>query len=274
MAVLSNELEQLREQARATWSAGDYDAVSEPLWAAGGRVVAATGVAAGDRVLDVACGTGNAAVQAAQAGGDVTGLDLTPALLQRAGARAQDAGVEVEWVEGDAEDLPFEDGSFDVVLSTFGCMFAPRHQVVAAELSRVVRPGGRIGVCSWTPEGEIGEFFGVVGRHLPPAPGAAAASPLLWGTEDHIRELFADTGLTFAFERDTVEFRWPSPEQEVADLETMFGPLIKARELLEPQGTWSSLHGDLVVQAERHRDPATGASVSDGEYLLAVGRRP
>lgn len=274
MAVLSNELEQLREQARATWSAGDYDAVSEPLWLAGSRVVTATDVRPGDRVLDVACGTGNAAVQAAQAGGDVTGLDLTPALLERAEARAQAAGLEVEWVEGDAEELPFEDRSFDIVLSTFGCMFAPRHQVVAAELTRVLRPAGRLGVCSWTPEGEIGDFFGVVGRHLPPAPGPAAASPLLWGTEDHIRALFANTDLTFAFKKEAVEFRYPSPEQEVADLETMFGPLIKAREMLEPAGAWSSLHGDLVEQAERHRDPATGASVSNGEYLLAVGRRP
>lgn len=266
-------LNEMKSRARSTWTAGDYDTISEPLWPAGARVVAATEVGSGDRVLDVACGTGNAAVQAAQAGATVIGLDLTPALLEGARARAAAAGVEVEWVEGDAEDLPYDDASFDVVLSTFGCMFTPRHEVVAGELGRILRPGGRVGICSWTPEGEIGDFFRVIAGHLPPPPPQFAAPPLLWGTAGHLRTLFAGAGVEFTFARHSVEFRYDSPEQEVADLETRFGPLIKARELLEPQGAWDALHADLVTQAERHRDPDTGASLSFGEYLLAVGHK-
>lgn len=203
-------LAEWKNRARATWAAGDYDSMAEPLWPAGARVVGATEIVAGDRVLDVACGTGNAAVQAAKTGATVVGLDLTPALLERAQARAAAAGVEVEWVEGDAEELPYDDASFDVVVSTFGCMFAPRHEVVASELARVLRAGGRLGICSWTPEGQIGDFFRLIAGHLP-APPPGTAVPLLWGTEGHIRTLFAGTGVEFAFDRDTVEFRYDSP---------------------------------------------------------------
>ena len=265
-----DELAAAKRTARATWASGDYDTIAQPLWPAGAHVVQATRVGPGDTVLDVACGTGNVAVQAAQAGAEVTALDLTPELFDAARARAQAAGVDVRWLEGDAEDLPFDDESFDVVVSTFGCMFAPRHDVAAAELARVLRPGGRLGLCSWTPEGAIGDFFRTIGSHLPPPP-PFAASPLLWGSEDHVRSLFAGTEMSLAFTRGEVEFRFDSPEQEVEHYETRFGPLLKARELLEPQGRWAALHEDFTAYARSHHDAAAGACVSRGEYLLATG---
>ena len=270
MAGTQADIAQAKTSARATWSAGDYDTISEPLWPAGAAVVQATRIATGEDVLDVACGTGNAAVQAAQAGASVIGLDLTPELFDAGRRRAKAAGVDVEWLEGDAEDLPFPDARFDVVLSTFGCMFAPRHDVAAVEMARVLRPRGRLGVCSWTPEGAIGDFFRTIAAHLPPPP-PFAASPLLWGSEDHIRELFAGTGLTLEFTRNVVEFRFDSPEQEVAHYESKFGPLLKARELLEPQGRWEALHEAFTDYARAHHDPSVGESRSFGEYLLVTG---
>ena len=145
----------------------------------------------------MACGTGNAAIRAAEAGGRVVGVDLTPALLEE-GRRLADAGsVQVEWVEGDAEELPLPDESFDVVLSTFGCMFAPRHRVTALELARVLRPGGRLAVTAWTPDGAMGEFFRTVGGFLPPPP-PVAEPPTLWGDEGYVRELFAGSGWSWS----------------------------------------------------------------------------
>jgi ubiquinone/menaquinone biosynthesis C-methylase UbiE len=222
-------------------------------------------------VLDVACGSGNATIPAAQTGAETVGLDITPELFEPGRRHAADAGVEIEWVAGDAEDLPFEDASFDVVVSTFGCMFAPRHEVAAAEIARVSKPGGRIGICSWTPEGNIGEFFRVIGGHLPPPP-AIAASPLLWGTEDHVREIFGDT-IDLAFTREIVEIRFPSVEEVVALYEDTFGPIVKARELLEPQGRWLPLHEDLLSLFERHSVADGEDFVYGAEYLVATGTR-
>lgn len=271
MTATLDDIAAAKTTARATWAAGDYDTISRPLWSAGARVVHAVGAGAGDTVLDVACGTGNAAIQAAQAGARVTALDLTPELFAAGRARAAEAGVDVEWIEGDAEDLPFDDEHFDVAMSTFGCMFAPRHGVAATELARVLRPGGRLGLCSWTPEGTIGEFFRTIGGHLPPPP-PFAQSPLLWGTEEHVRTLFADTGLTLEFTRAEVEFRFDSTEDEVEHYETKFGPLLKARAMLEPQGKWGALHEDFSAYVRSHHTPEDG-SRSLGEYLLVVGTK-
>jgi len=173
------ELEQLKRGARAAWAAGDFAQVAErDLWEIGERVVRRVGVQPGEDVLDVACGTGNAAIRAAQAGGRVVGIDLTPELFDAGRALAAEAGVEVEWREGDAEALPVPNASFDVVLSTLGCMFAPRHDVAAREIARVLRPGGRLAIASWTPESCIAELFEVIGRHLP-RPPAIASPPVL-----------------------------------------------------------------------------------------------
>jgi SAM-dependent methyltransferase len=176
-------------------------------------------------VLDVACGTGNAAILAAKQGARVTGLDLSPGLIAIARERSTEAGVDVEWLEGDAQSLPFEDDSFDRVISAIGHMFAPDHKRTADELSRVCRPGGRIAVACWTPEGSIGSMFERLGG-ISPAPPEGFQSPLLWGTEEHVRELLGDAA---EFERHIVQFDEPSPEIYADFMLTNFPPVIAAR---------------------------------------------
>jgi SAM-dependent methyltransferase len=261
-----DELDQMKQGARATWAAGDYPAIAQmQLWPIGERVVRRVGIMPGEDVLDVACGTGNAAIRAAQAGGRVVGVDLTPELLAEGRRLATEAGVEVEFVEGDAEALPIPDASFDVVVSVFGAMFAPRHRVTAAELARVLRPGGRLCVTGWAPDGEIGKLFRMLGGHLPPPP-AIAEPPLLWGTEEHVRALFEGAGVELQFERGFAEpAEFDSVEEEVAFSVANFGPLVMARRMLEPQGRWEALLADLKRATEDRRGPA--------EYLVTLGRK-
>jgi SAM-dependent methyltransferase len=260
-----------KEHNRSMWAAGNYDLVAERILGVGEGLVARVGIRPGEDVLDVACGTGNATIPAARAGAHVVGADLTPELFDAARRHASDAGVEVTWIEGDAEALPFGDESFDVVVSTFGCMFAPRHELAAREIARVLRPGGRIGVASWTPEGVIGDFFGAVGAHLPPPP-SFASPPIMWGNPDHVRSVFADTGLELAFELASVEFQFGSVHEAVDFYETNFGPLVKAREQLEPQGRWVAAHRDLVALYEEH-EADDGSLTFGGEYLVTTGRK-
>ncbi len=258
------QLAQYKESVRTTWSTGDYDAMMrlEGLYEVGSRLVQTVGVRPDEDVLDVACGTGNAAIPAAHAGARVTGLDLTPAMLRKARERA--AGLGIEWVEGDAEELPFEDERFDVVLSTFGCMFAPRHEVVADEIARVLRPGGRLGLCTWTPSGVIGEFFRVVGGYFPPDP-SYVDPPLSWGDEDQVRELFEGTGIELSFSREVSVIRHESPSAAVDCYATKFGPVVLAREALDDR--WPALRDDLLELF------ASYDAVLPAEYLVIQGRR-
>lgn len=269
----ADQVAALKQQHRATWAAGDYAAVAQRIWEVGARIVQRVGVAPGEDVLDVACGTGNAAIPAAQAGAQVTAVDLTAELFDAARAIAQEAGVQVDWIEGDAEALPLGDASFDVVLSTFGCMFAPRHEVVAHELARVLRPGGRLGLCNWTPDGAIGGFFATIGKHLPPPPPFALPPPL-WGNEDHVQHLFDGTGINLDFHRETVEFIFDSVSDIFEFYATNFGPVIKARERLEPDGRWPALRDDLLVYFERNTTPVGDAILWPAEYLVVLGRAP
>ncbi len=259
------ELAKLKQGARATWAAGDFPAIAErQLWEVGPHVVAAAGVRPGDAVLDVACGTGNAALRAAQAGGDVVGLDLTPELFDAGRELAAKLDVAVDWVQGDAEDLPFEDESFDVVLSTFGCMFAPRHDVTARELARVLRPGGRLAIASWTPDGGMGAFFRMVGPHLPP-PSPLAQPPTLWGSEEHVEKLFDGSGVELEFERDVATSPpFESTDDAVDFITTKFGPMIMVQQMTEASGRWAELRAELASLYERDL-PA--------EYLLALGQK-
>jgi SAM-dependent methyltransferase len=259
-------LEQLKKNARAAWAAGDYPAIARrQLWPVGERIVQHVGVRSGEDVLDVACGTGNAALRAAAAGARTVGVDLTPELLEVGRALAHDAGLTVEWKEGDAENLPFSDESFDAVVSVFGCMFAPRQDVVARELSRVLRRGGRLGICAWTPEGTVGNFFRALGAYMPPPPAEFATPPLAWGTEAHVRRLFSDTGVELEFRRETVEFPpLGTVDAEIEFVTTKFGPLIMARKFLEPQGRWPALLADLARLLEKP-EPS--------EYLVILGRK-
>lgn len=266
------QLAEIKDETRTAWGLGDYDAMmrQERLHGVGERLVRRLGIGAADAVLDVACGTGNAALPAARAGAQVTGLDLSPAMLDAARRHAEEAGLEMSWQEGDVEQLPFDDDRFDVVVSTFGCMFAPRHEVAADEMARVLRPGGRLGVCSWTPEGTFGEFFRIVAAHLPPDP-TFVDPPLLWGDEGHVAALFEGTGITLAFEREHWEITHDSPEAAVECYTTTLGPLVAARGLAESEGRWPRLREDLLGLFERHDTSSRPQLDLSAEYLVVTG---
>ncbi len=263
----------LKQIHRATWAAGDYPAIAEHIDETPPRdLLDRLTIEPGQDVLDVATGTGNVALRAAAAGANVVGLDLTPELFVAARRRAAEYAVAVEWIEGDAEDLPFADASFDHVLSTFGVQFAPRHEVAAAEMARVCRPGGHIGLVNWTPAGLIGELFSVMGRYLP-APPAFASSPPLWGSEAHVRELFADTDVALTFDRGFNPWRFESAEHRVAFMETRYGPTVKARQRLMADGAWDACREDMVALAERRNEATDGTLLMQAEYLVVVGRK-
>lgn len=257
--------------ARGTWAAGEYDAIAAYIWAVGDDLVERVGVDRSVEVLDVACGTGNATIPAALAGARVTGLDITPELFEAGRRRAREAGVEIEWVEGDAEELPFEDGRFDVVLSTFGCMFAPRHEIAAVEMARVLRPGGRLGIASWTPGGNIGDFFRTVGAHAPPPPEGFQPPPL-WGSGEHVEALFAGTGVELRFEPAQVEIRLGSIDEAIEEYSTKFGPVVALREALEVEGRWPALRHDLEEYFARI-NTSSDALAWVGQYLIALGEK-
>jgi SAM-dependent methyltransferase len=202
----------------------------------------------------------------------VTGLDLVPELLEAGRERAAEAGVEIEWVEGDAESLPVDDGSFDVVISTVGSMFAPDHAAAAREIGRVTKPGGRVAIASWKPDGNIGRFFATVAKHTPPPP-PDFQPPLLWGSEDHVREIFEGTGLELEFEDGAVNYRFRSLAEEVELFETKFGPVVMAKAALEPEGKWEALREELAGLFSE-LDEAEGEEIAyPGQYLLAYGKK-
>jgi SAM-dependent methyltransferase len=264
---------ELKRTHRATWAAGDYAAIAELIDQAPPRdLLARVDVAPGQDVLDVATGTGNIAIRAAAAGAQVIGLDLTPELFDTARRRAAQHRVSVDWVEGDAEALPFEDASFDRVLSTFGVQFAPRHEIAVRELARVCRPGGLIGLVNWTPEGQIGELFKIMGRYLPTPPEYASPPPL-WGSEQHVRDLFEGTGVQLEFARGQNPWRFASPEHWVMFFESYYGPTLKARERLTAEGRWQDCRAELLAMAERRNEATDGSLLMHSEYLVTVGHK-
>ena len=220
----------LKARHRAMWASGDYPSMVETfLLPLGPRLVEACAIGAGMKVLDVAAGTGNASIPAAERGAEVVASDLTPELLDAGRATAEAKGVELEWVTADAENLPFEDGQFDVVMSSIGAMFAPHHQAVADELVRVCRPGGTIGMLNWTPEGMIGALFKTMGPFAPPPPPGAQPPPL-WGGEDHVRELFGDRVEWRMLERDNLAINaFENPHDYGEHFKARYGPTIVAR---------------------------------------------
>lgn len=267
------ELSELKQGHRAMWDSGDYPSVAEFVAQVGERLVERAVPARGEALLDVAAGSGNVAVPAAHAGAHVTALDLAPSLLEAGRVRASAAGVEIDWVEGDAEALPFADASFDVVLSAIGVQFTPDHHASASELARVCRPGGRVGVACWTPDGLIGRFLATVGRRMP-APPPGVMPPPRWGDPEHVAELFTGTGVELRYETHAVDFVDESAEAFVDFMGDWYGPLLRARTLLEPQGGWSSLRDELLALVnEFDTGGASGELRSPSQYLIALGKK-
>jgi SAM-dependent methyltransferase len=263
----------IKEGQRRMWSAGDYAEISRTIASAAELLVERARCAPGVSLLDVATGTGNVAIPAARAGSRVTGLDLTPRLLEVARGRASEAGLDVEFVEGDAEALPFEDASFDRVTSCFGVMFAPRQQVAAAELARVARAGARIVFTAWTPGGLNGRMFKTIGSYMPPPPPELMPATM-WGDEGHVRTLFADTGAELTFERQQVTFEHDSPESWLAYNERLLGPMIMAKDALDPQGGWDDLHNELLELYTDGNEAGDDGFRARAEYLLTVAQLP
>lgn len=265
------ELSEEKQRAVKTWDAGDFPYVAKLIASAGELCAERAQLGPDDKVLDVACGSGNATIPAARTGATAIGLDITPSLLEAGKRDAADAGVEIEWVEGDAEDLPYDDGSFDAVISVFGVMFAPDHRQAAAEVARVMRPGGRMVLCNWMPEGEVGKFFKAVSAHMPPPPEGFQPPPL-WGTEDHVTSLFEGTGVTPSFERAEVQWEFDSVDDALNVFTTKFGPVLMAKAALEPEGKWEALKDDLRSQFAEHEGDDGSVSYA-GDYLVSTGTK-
>jgi ubiquinone/menaquinone biosynthesis C-methylase UbiE len=265
------ELNEAQQQARKLWSSGDYPSAMRVIASVGPLVVERAGVSGDDMVLDVACGSGNATIPAAQTGAKTTGLDITPELINAGKANAKEAGVEIDWIEGDAMDLPFDDDSFDVVLSVFGCMFAPDHRRTAEQLVRVLSSEGRMVVATWRPEGNFGRMFRTIASHLPPPP-EGFQPPLMWGDEGHVREIFDGTGTELELEPTTVDFTADSASEYLAEIERDLPPIVMARTVLEPQGKWEALRADLLELYSETNEVDDGFRAPQ-EYLLIKGRK-
>ncbi len=265
---------ELKARHRSMWASGDYPSMVETfLLPLGPQLVEAAGITSGQRVLDVAAGTGNAAIPAAASGATVVASDLTPELFDAGRTRAAAEGVELEWAEADAENLPFEDASFDVVISSIGVMFAPHHQAAADELVRVCRPGGTIGLLSWTPEGMIGGLFRTIGPFAP-APPPGAQPPPLWGGEDHLRELLGERVELDKLDRHTLEVTaFEQPADFAEHFKQRYGPTIAAQANARRNEREAEFEQALDSYfAEQNLGSADDARF-EMEYLLAVGRK-
>jgi len=262
------DLAAVKTRQQATWASGDYARIGTTLQLVGESLCEAVDIAAGERVLDVAAGNGNASLAAARRGADVVATDYVPALLERAQLRAEADGLAIRTEVADAEALPYNDGEFDAVLSTFGVMFTPNHEEAASELLRVCRPGGRIGLANWTPEGFIGQLFKIVGRHVPPPAGVP--SPLQWGTDARLGELLGGSARVEVTRRHFV-FRYRSAEDFFDTFTTYYGPTLRAWEALDDGGR-ESFRTELLALANEHNRATTSLAVPS-EYLEIVAVR-
>jgi SAM-dependent methyltransferase len=263
---------ELQEAGRRVWSAGHWDEVADYVAGVGPRLLDAVGVEDGMRLLDVGTGSGGSvAIPAAQRGARVVGSDITATHFDDARRRASDAGVEVEWVEADALDLPFEDGSFDRVCSTFGHMFAPDHALAASELVRVTRPGGVIGLACWTPEGLVGRMFLTTAAHMPPPPPGVQPPPL-WGSPDHVRELMEPLGVELEFERLMNVFEHESFEGYNEHFTSNFGPMVMAKAALGDR--WPAVRDEIEELFAAENQAEGGGVRIEGEYLQTIARKP
>ena len=264
-------LDARKQGQRAMWAMGDYNKIAETSLPIADHVVRTAEIRAGEHVLDVACGTGNTALVARARGATVTGIDLTPELLDIAVRRAAEAGYDdVTWREGDAESLPFEDATFDVVVSSCGLMFAPDQRKAASEVARVTRPGGRIAIQAWSPKGGVGRFFKVIGSHAPPPAGAP--NPLDWGVEENARSLLGPAFEDYRFEHDDCPQYADTPEEMADTFIRDFGPTYFAYHSLDP-GQAAAFRDDLIEVFRGYVTPADGKVRFGREYLIALARR-
>jgi ubiquinone/menaquinone biosynthesis C-methylase UbiE len=263
------DLTTIKARQQRTWASGDYGAIAALIHSMSERLVRSADLAAGARVLDVATGTGNAAIAAARCGCVVTGVDFVPELLDRGRVRVAAEGLAIEFVQGDAEELAYPDESFDAVLSCVGVMFAPDQRRAAAELIRVCRPGGTIALASWTPDGFIGALFGTIGKHVPPPAGLR--SPIEWGSEQRVRELLCGVSELRAVRREFV-FRFTTPNAFVDYFREHYGPTLKAFEALDKPAQ-AALYGDLVALARRFNRSTDGSVRLPSPYLEVIAVR-
>src|SRR5262249_14934683 len=267
MATARTDLPAIKARQQQTWASGDLAVITSRIVLVSELLADAADLRAGWRVLDVACGNGNATLAAARSNTYALGVDYVPALLESGRRRAAAERLDVEFRLGDAEDLPVADASFDAVLSVFGAMFAPDHQRAAAEIARAARPGATTGLASWTPDGFVGEMFSVISQHVPGPPGIE--SPLLWGTERHLSDLFGDAVADARPAQRTCTFRFTSPEDFAADFRTFYGPTVKAFEALDDEGQ-AALAADLADLARRWDRNDGGSIAIPGTYLESV----
>ncbi|MEX2195363.1 MAG: methyltransferase domain-containing protein [Thermoleophilaceae bacterium] len=261
----------LKDRSRAVWSLGDYSRIAPLTMPAAEALVDACAISAGQEVLDVAAGTGNAAILAAREGAAVVASDLTPALLDLGRRRAEEEDLDIEWVEADAEALPFDDARFDCVTSVFGAMFAPRPELVAQELFRVTRPGNTVGMANWTPDGFPGRLFDINAKYVPPPPDLPRPSGA-WGVEEAVRQRFEGLAGTLDMERRTVRWEFPSADEMAAHFEQGTGPAVAMREALSEERSAAVREDVLALIREFDRGSGDGVAV-DCEYLLVVARR-
>ncbi len=273
MSASELPMQQMKAAMRATWMAGDFGVVAKTIAGGASEFVARLGIPAGARVLDVACGTGNVAIPLARMGAAVTGVDIAPNLLAQARERAEAEGLQAVFDEGDAEALPYVDASFDAVVTMFGAMFAPRPEVVASELARVLKPGGLLGMANWNPASFTGQMFRVGSSHVPPPPGLAP--PVLWGDEETVRARLARDFVDIRTEIIPIQFDLPtSPAGAVAFFRKYFGPTQMAFQRLDEAGQ-AAMAADLEALwagANTAADPATQTLLMN-EYLQVVARR-
>jgi len=263
------DLAAVKNKQHLAWSSGDYAVVGTTLQIVGESLCEALDLRAGERVLDVAAGNGNATLAAARRWCDVVSTDYVPALLERARARASAEGLPVQFEQADAENLPYTDHSFDVVLSTFGVMFTPDQDKAAAEMARACKPGGRIGLANWTPASFVGEIFKTIGKYVPPAVGVK--SPALWGTEARLRELFGERLDSIAIEPRNFVFRYRNAAHWLEVFRTFYGPMHKAFGALDADRQ-DALAADLIALAERFNRATDGTLVAPSEYIEVVIR--
>ena len=265
--TLTPDFAAIKQRQQATWASGDFAVIGTTIQIVGESLAEAADVRAGERVLDVAAGNGNATLAAARRFAEVTSTDYVPALLDKGRERARAEGLNVEFKVADAEELPFANGSFDVALSTYGVMFTPEHRRAARELLRVVRSGGRIGLANWTPEGFIGQLFKIIGGYLPPAAGLQ--SPALWGTESHIVELFGSQAADIRCERRMFNFRYRSAAHWVQVFRDFYGPTHKAFAALDAAGQ-QALERDITALLQTMNTAGPASLVVPAEYLEIV----